>query len=193
MANGGNLLYYLEGMYDAGILVFLLLFTIIFAVLQKTNILGAGKKRFNIVVSLVMSLIVVVPHMVGYYPNSYDVVDIINRALPDVSLIAVAAIMLLLLIGLFGGEAKWMGGSFSGIIAIVAFIIVGVIFASSAGWLQGFYIYDFIDADTLTLLLIILVFAIIVWFITREDTKEEGMAFVGNALEEIGNFFGGKR
>ena len=95
-------------------LPFLLIFVIIFAVLQKARILGEDKKKFNVIIALVMGLLVVIPHVLNYYPPNGDPVDIMNQALPQVSLIAVAVIMLLILIGLFGGESKWMGSSLSG-------------------------------------------------------------------------------
>ena len=43
------------GFTDA-LLPFLLIFTIVFAVLQKTNILGKDKKNFNVILALVLAL-----------------------------------------------------------------------------------------------------------------------------------------
>ena len=62
-------------------LPFLLMFTLMFAILQKTKILGDDKKNFNTVVALVMSLLIVIPHVNGTYPLDYDPVNIINRFL----------------------------------------------------------------------------------------------------------------
>jgi hypothetical protein len=147
----GNLLNFLSGLYDMGILVFLLVFTIVFAVLQKSQILGSGKKNFNVSVALVMGLLVIIPHMTGQYAPGYDVVDIVNTALPDISLLAIAAIMLLMLIGLFGGEARWMGGSLSGWMAIIGFIFVVVIFSSAAGWTSNFNVYDYTNSHSISI------------------------------------------
>jgi len=95
------------------LLPFVLIFTIIFAILQKTDILGKGKKNLNVALALVISLMVVIPHILQYYPDpQYDPVVIINSAIPNVSIIIVAVVMILLLIGLLGGEAKWIGGLF---------------------------------------------------------------------------------
>ena len=44
---------------------FILVFTIVFAVLQKTKILGDGKKNYNVMIALVMALAVVIPHIFG--------------------------------------------------------------------------------------------------------------------------------
>jgi hypothetical protein len=185
-----NLDYLLGNIYDYGLLVFLLVFTIVFAVLQKTKILGEHKKNFNVMVSLVMGLSVVIPHITGDYPSNWDVVVIINNALPNVSLLAVAAIMLLILIGLFGGESEWMGGSLSGWMAILAFIFIVAIFGSAAG-LWDLFIFDYFDDDTLATIVVILVFAIIVNYIIRDDTEADHMGKASHAFKEIGNLFGG--
>lgn len=180
----------LENVYDYGLLVFLLVFTIVFAGLQKSKILGEGRKNLNVILSLIMGLSVVIPHITGDYPSNYDVVVIVNNALPNVSLLAVASIMLLILIGLFGAEKRWIGAPLSGWIAILAFIFIVVIFGSAAGvwdatWLR------YLDNDTIATIIVILVFALIVYYITKDDSSHE-MAEANHAFEKIGNFFGGK-
>ena len=96
-----TLAYYFEtyGVIDF-LLPFILVFTIIFAVMQKTKILG-DKKNFNVIIALVLALIFVVPHITGSYPLGYDPVQVMNESLPSISLVSVAAIMLLLLMGIF--------------------------------------------------------------------------------------------
>ncbi|MBU0629103.1 MAG: hypothetical protein KKC75_07985 [Nanoarchaeota archaeon] len=175
-------------------LPFLLIFVVIFALMTKAKVLGDDKKKYNLVVALVIALLVVIPHVLNAYPAGSDVVDIMNKALPQVSIIAVAVIMLLILIGLFGGEAKWMGSSLSGWIAIVAFIIVLVIFGGAAGWWGNWrWMSDFLGAETVAVIVMILVFAIIVWWITRgeeKDKKENAMSDVG---KWVGDMFSGKK
>lgn len=181
------------GLTDA-LLPFLLIFTIVFAVLQKTNILGAGKKNFNVVVALVLALTAVIPHVTDAYPEGYDVIEILNTALPQVSMIAVAAIMLMLLVGLFGAESKWLGGSLSGWMAIISFIIIVVIFGGAAGWWTNISeLFTWWDEDTTALFVIILVFGIIVWYVTRPETKGEGAVRFGKLIENVGNIFGGNK
>ena len=181
------------GLTDA-LLPFLLIFTVVFAVLQKTNIMGAGKKNFNVIIALVLSLTAVIPHVTGTYPEGYDVIQILNNALPQVSLIAVAAIMLMLLVGLFGAESKWMGGSLSGWMAILSFFIIIFIFGGAAGWWTD--ITEWIswwDEDTAALVVIILVFGVIIWYVTKPETKGEGAVKFGKIIEDVGNIFGGKK
>jgi hypothetical protein len=168
------------------LLPFLLIFTIIFAVLQKTKILGDEKKNFNSVIALVMALTVVIPHVTGKYPLNYDPVNIINGFLPGVSLLVVAIIMLFVLIGLWGGEAKWIGGSPSAMIAILAAVAILWIFGAAADWWTGWnWFTDFFGEDAVALIVIILVFGIIIWFITKSDKQTAGESF----LDKIGNMF----
>lgn len=181
------------GLTDA-LLPFLLIFTIVFAVLQKTNILGAGRKNFNVIIALVLSLTAVIPHVTDTYPEGYDVIKILNTALPQVSIIAVAAIMLMLLIGLFGAESKWMGGSLSGWMAILSFIIIVVIFGGAAGWWADLSeLFSWWDEDTTALVVILLVFGVIIWYVTRQETRGEGAVRFGKLIENVGGIFGGKK
>ena len=175
-------------------LPFLLIFVVIFALIAKTRVLGEDKKKYNLVVALVIALLVVIPHVLNYYPDEADVVDIMNTALPQVSLIAVAVIMLLILVGLFGGEAKWMGSSLSGWIAIVAFIIILIIFGGAAGWWYDWsWFYDFFGVETVAIIVMILVFAIIVWWITRGEGKEKEANALSQLGKWVGETFGGKK
>lgn len=174
------------GLTDA-LLPFLLIFILIFATLQKTNILGAGKKNFNIMIATIIGLLVIIPHITNTYPPGRDVVEIINTSLPQVSLIAVAVIMALLLIGLLGGESKWLGGSLSGWIALLAFGVVIYVFGSSMNLWDNMF-SDWLGPDTSSLIVIILVFAIIVWYITRDASSEKATKGF-HLLNEFGDMF----
>lgn len=177
------------GLTDA-ILPFLLIFTIIFAVFQKTKIFGDNKKNMNVMVSLFISLLTVVPHVMGRYPADADPILIMNKALPNISVLAVAIIMGLLLIGIFGGKASWIGGTFSGIIALLAFASIIYFFGSAAGWWRSFH-SGWWSNDVTLAIIIILVFAIIIWFITKEDSSAQQTGAFKNIMEEVGNFFKG--
>ncbi|MEA2036966.1 MAG: hypothetical protein U9O94_05625 [Nanoarchaeota archaeon] len=176
-------------------LPFLLIFVVIFALMQKTRVLGEEKKKYNLIIALVIGLLVVIPHVLDMYPSEEsDVVEILNKTLPQVSLIAVAVIMLLILIGLFGGEAKWMGSSLSGWIAIVAFIIIIAIFGGAAGWWRdSSWFYNFFGGETVAIIIMLLVFAIIVWWITRGEGKEKEVNTLSNLGKWVGEAFGGKK
>lgn len=102
MVSTENVIYYLEsmGLTDV-ILPFVLVFTIVFAVLQKAKIFGDQSKKYNVIFALVVGLLVVIPHVTGRYPPGADVVDIINQAIPSVSVLVIAIIMFLVLVGIF--------------------------------------------------------------------------------------------
>src|SRR3989344_2234570 len=117
------------------ILPFILVFTIVYAVLLKTKILG-DKKNFNIVIALILGLLFVVPHMTGTYPLGYDPVAVLNQSLPSVSLVSIAAIMFLMLLGIFGGNILNRGVP---IIAFAAFVFIIYIFGAALNWWTGPY------------------------------------------------------
>ncbi len=175
------------GLTDA-LLPFLLIFTILFSMLQKTNILGRGKRNFNVAVSAIMALLVVIPHITGTYPPGADVVEILNTALPNVSIVVVAILMALMIIGLLGGEARWMGGSLSGWFAMVAFGAIIYMFGGAAGWWEDFTM-NWWDNDITTLIIVILVFAIVIWYVTKPDTSSDKAAKMKTAFDKIGDFF----
>lgn len=156
------------------IIPFILVFTIVFAVLQKTKILGdengKPRKNFNAVIALVMSLAVIIPHVMGTYPDGADVVTIMNNALPNVSAVMIAVLMLLLIIGVFGSNIEFGGTSMAGIAVLFAIVATVIIFGSAANWFQLPNYLDFLqDPDTQALVVVILVFALIIWFVTKED------------------------
>lgn len=160
-------------------LPFILVFTIVFFVLQKTKIFGEDRdkqprKNANVVVALVMGLSVIIPHVTGRYPPSRDPVMIINSVLPNISLVVVAIIMLLLIVGVFGKELDISKTNLGGWIVIAAIAIVLFVFGSAADWWHIPNWLGFIrDSATQMAVVTILIFAIVIWFITKDDTKEK--------------------
>jgi len=170
------------------VLPFLLIFVILFGTLQKVKILK--KKKFNIMISLVISLLVVIPHVTNKYPPGKDVIEIMNNALPAVSIVIVAIVMLFVLLGLFFGEQKFVGASIGGWISLICIASIVWIFGSSAGWWSGWNsVRNFFGEDAVSLVIIIIVFGLIINFITKEDKKEAGEKF----MDKLGDFFGAKK
>jgi hypothetical protein len=170
------------------LLPFILIFTIVFATLQKTKILGEGKKQYNVMVSLVMALAVVIPHITGSWEQfGFDPVMVINNALPQVSIIVVAIVMMLLIIGVFGNDIDFAGTSLSGIIVLLAFIAVVLIFGSQVGWFNlPAWLQILNDPEIQSLVVMVLVFGIIIWFVTKEDRKDDKERGLGNWMKEMG-------
>ncbi len=131
--NFGNAIDFLIeiGVYDF-FLPFLLIFAIVFAILEKTKIFGSDKTNINVVVALVIGLLLIVQR---------GIVEIINLFLPRVSLIIVVILMTLLVIAMVvGKEYSGLKGATLGIAIIV--IIVAIIIAltssqtGSSSWLS---------------------------------------------------------
>ena len=187
----GNLAESLEriGFVDV-LLPFLLIFTVIFAVLEKTKILGEGKRNMNVGISFIFALLVVVPHVTGNFPAGYDPVAIINAALPSVSLVVVAIIALLILIGVFAGDKLVFGMSSAGWIGLFSLIAIVFIFGSAAGWWQtGFlkWLEGLFGTDVVAVAIMLLVFGIIIAFVTGggEGEKVGAMGRIGSALNDL--------
>jgi len=178
-----NLMYSLDNMGVLEVLLpFLLVFTIVFAVLQKTKILGKDdkdrpRKNYNVIISLVMGLAVIIPHVTRAYRPGTDPVNIINTAIPTVSIVLIAIIMVLLVIGAFGkrmdiGESK-VGGWFT----ILAILIVVVIFLAATNVFQRAYLpnwlYFLYDPNFQALVVAIIVFGLLIGWITKDDKSDE--------------------
>ena len=162
------------GLTDA-LLPFLLIFTILFAILQKVQIFGKEKKNINVIISLVIGLLVVIPHVTNSYPPGSDVIEIMNSAIPNVSIVVVAIVMVLILIGVFGSEVNIGGNSLAAWVAIAAFLAVGYIFGRAAGWFAYAprWLMWLDDPETQALVVVLLVFGILIWLVTKEPNKDK--------------------
>jgi len=169
------------------ILPFMLVFVVVFAILQKSHILGdplTEGKKFNIIVALVMGLLVVLPHVAyGGAPNDAeltlttaggthfpDVVDIINNSLPSISVWIIAILMVMLLLGMLGGKIDLPGSPFGNWVMLAAIVIVFYVFALSANWFETPGWLGWLDDRTnQAVLLILLVFGIVIAYVTGKD------------------------
>ncbi len=165
-------------------LPFLLIFTIIFAVLQRTQILGSDgnnpRKNFNVIVALVISFTVVIPHILGTYPAGQDAVEIINKAIPSVAILVTAIVLFLIIAGVISPGALNPADGLRGVSTIIAFIAIVYIFGSSAGWWGGTFLWGpLADPDTQALIIIIAVFAVVIFTITAEPNQgNSGQGFM---------------
>jgi hypothetical protein len=62
-----------------------------------------GDRRINSVIALAISLMVTIPHVLGWYPPGQDPIDLISGFLPATAVMLVAVFVVLLLLGLAGG------------------------------------------------------------------------------------------
>ena len=77
------------------LLPFILVFTLMFAVLEKIKLFGE-KKNINMVVSLVVAI---------FFLNNTYLIFVLQKFLPNVSILLVIFLMALLLFGIFAGES----------------------------------------------------------------------------------------
>ena len=158
------------------LLPFLLIFVIIFAILQRVNILG-DKKNLNVVFALIIALTVVIPHVTGDYPYGRDPVEIMNEALPGVSLVIVAIIMFFILVGAFGVPGiNLADDNAKSLVSLFAILVVGYIFGNAAGWWGSglpYWLSFLNDPDFQAMLVVILVFGLIIMFVTKEDKSSD--------------------
>ena len=189
-----------QRLYDMGIydvmLPFLLIFVIVFAVLQKSNILGEGDdgRKYNAIIAMVMGLVVVIPHVIHMYPPNRDPVLILANVLPNVSIILVAILSFFFLISLFGGKDSWDSmPKIGGIVAILSFVAVGILFANATGFLETLpaWLGWLNNPDTQALLIMVAAFSGIVWFISKEPETEESKKGDDKFLQNLGTFLGG--
>lgn len=169
-----NFIYWLEywGVRDI-ILPFILIFTIFFAVLQKIHLFGQKDKKYNVALSLAVALLVVIPHATGTYPPNLDVVNIINDSIPEVALLVIVIVMLLMMIGLIGGKVP-MATGFTSLLALVSGVVLVLLFVNT---MMPLPILSYIDPSIQALIVILLVFGLIVWFVTKEEPQQpKGMA-----------------
>ena len=176
------------------LLVFMLIFVIVYAVLQKTRILGESKKNLNIVISVVVGLLVVIPHVTGRLPPNADPVVIITNALPSISVVLVAIIFLLLLIGVFGQEQVFLGMTMPGWIAFVSFALIVIIFGGAAGWWSGYFgdtLEGLIGTESIAVVIMLLVFGIVIAWITSDAKDAEDRSAMKRMGLDFSKLFGG--
>lgn len=153
------------GVYDV-VLPFLLVFTIVFAFLQKTYILGktkAGKPqvKFNAVVAIVMGALAVTQDFV---------VKIFQNALPNVAATIIGVLMFFILIAMFTGGQTGMpkGGWLRIAILLLPAIAVGYYFLSEV--YELFPYFGWISSNIETII-VLAVFGIIIAVITGGEEK----------------------
>ena len=105
------------------ILPFLLVFTVVFAVLQKSKVLGDGKKQVDAIVALVIGLLVV---------SFASATGLIVRLIPFMAVSLVVILVFMVIWGMFWKEGDFDIGKgpkmAAGIVALIAVIIAVLVF-----------------------------------------------------------------
>lgn len=166
------------GVYDF-LLPFLLIFTIIFAILEKTKLMGTDDKEkpktnINTILALIIGLIVVV---------QTEIVFIINNYLSKMALFIIIVLIFLLVLGVFGANVEQgiMGGTAGFFALLVAIFAVLWALSPELGFGDFFVRYQPSDSDK-ALILFVVIFIVVVWLVTREPKKNHQSFW-----EKIGN------
>ena len=166
------------GVYDV-VLPFLLVFTIVFAIFEKTKILGIDKlegkeytkKNLNAMVAFVIAFLVIA---------STRLVAVINNVMANIILLLILAICFLLLVGVFFSDKQFSLEQEPGwrkFFMVLMFIGIVIIFLNALDWLgplfDFFTLWDAEETVTAIFFLIILGF---IWFIVHEPKHGEAKA-----------------
>ena len=139
------------------LLPFALIFTLIFAILQKTKLLGDGKKQIDAIIGLVVGLILIATPAANY---------IVVSLMPFLAVAAVILLVFMLLYGFIGGKKDgdvlgiWWKRAFAAIliVSLVGFLLVitgywsvvkSYIFSADSGtslWVNGLLIAIIVGA-----------------------------------------------
>jgi len=145
-------------------LPFLLIFSIVFAVLQKIQVLG-NKKGVHIVVSLAVGLLAI--------QNSF-VVFLINNFLTNIALVIVLIIMFLVILGLLVGEQvgatkiNWI---------IMGVALVGIFWALFYDFFAGTWVLPQLftmNSASQGSLLTILIFVVVIYMVVGGFGGDQG-------------------
>ena len=162
------------GVYDY-ILPFLLIFAIIFAILEKTKIFGTEeggthpRTNINTVIALLVALIVVV---------RTEVITVMNNYLSKMTLVIVIVIIFLLLVGLFGANTEGFSGWW-----LFGFFIVGIIavfWALSSQELGWVWPWGSSNSGDIGVILTVIAFIIVIVAMTAGSRRRTG----SNSLQD---------
>ncbi|MBW3015371.1 hypothetical protein KY330_03050 [Candidatus Woesearchaeota archaeon] len=147
-------------------LPFILIFAVVYGILSRMQLFD--NRNLNTAISVVLALLVVIPHVTGTYPPNADVVQIINDAIPNVGVVLVAVLLLFIMIGAWG--VNWAGATAGWVRNIaVALSVVAIlyIFGSSAGWFRypPYWLSWLVHPDTAMIVVGVLVCGLIIYAI----------------------------
>ncbi len=163
-------------------LPFVIVFTVFYAILAKTNILGERMKKLNMVISLVASLYVMtMGGAVGMFFTSL---------FSGASIILVAMLVFMMFLGLIIGDQAWdtfrAGRPLQGLV-LFGLIIAAFLFFSSGGSeimglaLPGEYTNVLSDMDQSTMMILgTLIFtALVIWWMIGGQDSVKKIQLVG--------------
>ncbi|MBS3124462.1 hypothetical protein J4437_07595 [Candidatus Woesearchaeota archaeon] len=163
------------GIYDV-ILPFLLIFTMVFAILEKTKILGIEKidgkeytkKNINAMVAFIMAFLVIA---------STKLVVIINEVMANVVLLLILGVSFLLLIGVFFSDKEFTLKDYPNWIKFFMFLMfigIVIIFLNALGWLEFiFAVFKNWDKEWAATLLFLAILIGFMYYVIQEPVAKK--------------------
>jgi hypothetical protein len=164
------------GVYDV-VLPFLLVFTIVFAIMEKTKVFGVEKtksgeytrKNLNAMTAFVTAFLVIA---------SSRLVAIINETMANMVLLLMMSVCFLILIGSFMKETKegvFLEKGWATLFMFIMFIGLVLIFLNALGWLEPMWNWLVAHYDSTVVASVLLVAGMVgfVYWIVKEPKKEE--------------------
>lgn len=163
------------GVYDV-ILPFLLVFTIMFAILEKTKVLGVEKienkdytkKNLNAMVAFCTAFLVIA---------STQLVAVVSQVMANIVLLLILGVSFLLLVGVFFGDKEFTLKDYPGWIKffmILMFIGIVAIFLNALDWLKYvFAIFVYWNEEWAAAVIFILVIGGFMYYVVKEPAQKK--------------------
>ena len=155
--------------FTKGILPFLLVFTLIFAILDRSKILGDGKRQINAIIALVVALLLIA----FAYPTG-----VITKLTVYAAVAAVVIFVFLLLYGFVASDNKEglklpAGIKIAGGIIVLVGLVIAVAWATGAlSYLTGVFSGSNSSAIWANVLLIAVIIGMVVMVVSTGKKKE---------------------
>ncbi len=166
------------GVYDV-VLPFMLVFTIVFAIFEKTKVLGTDeiegkkytKKNLNAIASFVMAFLFVA---------TKELVAIVNQTVANAIIVLFFTVLFLLLIGSFykEGESVFLEGMWKTIFMIIVFLAIVGIFLNAIktsdgrSWLQLLGDFTSTGDELIGSVVLLVLMVLFIAYAIKEPAKE---------------------
>jgi hypothetical protein len=166
------------GVYDV-VLPFLLIFTLVFAMLEKTKVFGVEikhehdhevkktRKNLNAMIAFVSAFLVVA---------SSQLVAVINHTIAKAMVFLVMGTLFMVLIGIFNkDEELYLKGGWHRLMMIIMFAGIVLVLLYNLGWLQFVYSYannNLSGPVVGSFALLIIVLGFMIWITKDGDSKK---------------------
>ena len=165
------------GLYDV-VLPFLLVFTIVFAILEKTRVFGSetidgkeySKKNLNSITAFAIAFFVIA---------SSKLVEIITTVSSYTVILLLLSVLFLLLVGSFmkEGEGGFLKGNWNYFFMLIMFVGIVLIFIYALGWwdvMWNFFRFK-TGGDVVGSIILLVVIVLFIWYIVKDDSRKDSV------------------